>query len=327
MRALARLAGRRFHSFAEATDLVLGELTGALPIGRTVIAQIDRDDGLYRVIDARGDGIQGLEPHSTLRVVGAPAEEPRSAQQNAPAAGGTFDPGFLEALSVQSYLSAPLEIGGDGLGILCAISPATDVYTQAHADLLTVCARLLAYEWESVRSRAELRRLSEAVRDGERSDPDTGLPNHAVFLASLRREWHLAKRGSLESHLIVFDLDGLPSIALRLGGPVATLLLKDAGEVLTSTLRQTDCVGRIGDTRLAAVLVGCKGRAGVEAFIDRYRSALGGVWEARPARPHLACGSHSLAEAISPEIALQQAVERASRTGASVPAPEPETAT
>ncbi len=58
------------------------------------------------------------------------------------------------------------------MGILCALSPATDVYTQAHADLLTVCSRLLEYEWESVRTRAELRRLSEAVRDGERGDPD-----------------------------------------------------------------------------------------------------------------------------------------------------------
>ena len=54
MRALARMAGRRFNSFAEAADLALELLADALPNGRTVIAQIDREDGLYRVIDARG---------------------------------------------------------------------------------------------------------------------------------------------------------------------------------------------------------------------------------------------------------------------------------
>jgi diguanylate cyclase (GGDEF)-like protein len=304
MRALARLAGPRFNSFAEAADLALGVLADALPPGRAVIAQIDREDGLYRVIDSRGEGIRGLEPQSTLRLTGAPAE-------GASSANGTFDPAFLSALSVQSYLSAPLAVGGDRVGILCAMSPATDVYTQAHADLLTVCSRLLAYEWESVRTRAELRRLSEAVRDGERSDPDTGLPNRAVFLASLQREWSLAQRGTLESHLIVFDLDGLPAIALKLGGPLATLLLKDAAEILTVTLRQTDCAGRVGDSQLAAVLVGCKGEEGVEAFASRFRFALEGLWGARPARPELSRGSCPLDEASSPEAALQLAGERA----------------
>ena len=217
----------------------------------------------------------------------------------------------MSSLSVQSYLSAPLAVGGDRVGILCAFSPATDVYTQVHADLLTVCSRLLANEWESVRTRAELRRLSEAVRDGERSDPDTGLPNRAVFLASLKREWSLAQRGSLESHLVVFDLEGLPGIALKLGGPLATLLLKDAAEILTVTLRQTDCAGRVADSRLAAVLVGCKGEGGVEAFAGRFRSALGGLWEGRPARPRLRSGSCPLAEAASPEDALEAAAERA----------------
>jgi len=56
------MAGRRFNSFAEAADLALELLADALPNGRTVIAQIDREDGLYRVIDARGDGIEGLDP-------------------------------------------------------------------------------------------------------------------------------------------------------------------------------------------------------------------------------------------------------------------------
>jgi diguanylate cyclase (GGDEF)-like protein len=304
MRALARLAGRQFHSFAGAAEVALGVLSEGLPAGKTVIAQPDRDDdGLFRVIDSYGDGIRGLEPRSTLS-----------------AGNGKLDPALLRSLSVQSYLLAPLTVGGDRVGILCAMSPATDVYTQAHADLLTVCSRLLSYEWERVRSRVELRRLSGAVRHAELSDPDTGLPNRAAFLDSLEREWRLAKRGTLESHLVLFELDDLPGIALKLGGPLATLLLKDAAEVLTGTLRQTDCVGRLGDTQLSAVLVGCKGETGVEAFEARFRSALAGLWDGRPAHPRVSCGSCPLAEASSPEAALQLAGERAR-------APHPEKAT
>ena len=55
-----------------------------------------------------------------------------------------------------------------------------------------MAGRLLTYEWESVKWRADLRRLSERLRDPERTDPLTGLLNRVAFVEVAEREWRLA---------------------------------------------------------------------------------------------------------------------------------------
>jgi len=75
-----------------------------------------------------------------------------------------LDPEFLRALEVQSYLAVPLESSdGTSLGTLCAVGTETGLFNQDHVELLTLSGRLLTYEWESVKWRADLRRLEEAA--------------------------------------------------------------------------------------------------------------------------------------------------------------------
>ena len=163
---------------------------------------------------------------------------------------------------------------GSIIGALCALDTGSGAYSSDHLVLLGVAARLLSYEWENVSRRAELRRLRESVRDIGSSDADTGLPNREGFLELLEREWRLSARGTVQSVLVACHVrvDGPEG---NLGETLATLALKDAAELLSTTARSTDHVGRTGAMDLAAVLVGCHGIESAEAFLRRFRAGSG----------------------------------------------------
>ena len=72
LQQLVPLINRRFQSFAEATDAALGVLAGALP-GTIVVAQVEPEGNVCRVLDTRGTGGERLERGSLLPFVVAGA--------------------------------------------------------------------------------------------------------------------------------------------------------------------------------------------------------------------------------------------------------------
>lgn len=300
--ALARTATRRFQSFAEAATSVLDLLHAAAPGERVALAQIDWEEGTCRVIDARGDD-------GTARGAIVPLADD----------GGAIDPAALASLGFERCSAAPLDSSdGSTVGMLLATG------AGAHLSLLPVAARLLSYEWESISTRAELRRLSEIARDRERTDPVTGLANRRSLLEALGREWELGRRGTVLSHLVVCRIAGRDSVRERAGEAAADLLLKEVAEVLTGGVRRTDHLGRADDDLLAVILVGCTMEAGAHAFVARCERALAGVTAGRPAPIELAYGFQALASAQSGEEALATA-EAAARAAEARPAAPAET--
>ena len=304
--ALARLAERRFTSFSEAADTVLDLLEAALPPGSILLGRVDWDEGELRLIEVRGAAAGELGAGSTLPL--------------APGAGGGsrgfLDPQTLQQLSVRSYLALPLDSSSAaGALTLCALAAGTDVFSQEHLDVLSVAGRLLTYEWESVKWRADLRRLSERLRDPERMDSLTGLLNRVAFIEVVEREWRLAERGTLETYVLAFRVSNLVTIAQRHGSAVANLMLKDAADVMQTAIRRTDHAGRLAEDGFGAVLVGCKGLEGAAAFIGRYGQSLTRVTQERPARLDLSYAICSLGDAESPEAALAR-IEAEARSSA-----------
>ena len=300
--ALARLAERRFTSFSEAADAVLDLLEAELPPGSVLLGQVDAEEGELRLIDVRGEASALIQPGSTL-----PLTAPHNGNGQ-----GLLDPATLTDLSVRSYLALPLETGaGGGAIMLCALAPGTDIFTRGHLELLAVAGRLLTYEWETVKWRADLRRLNERLRDPERTDPLTGLLNPVAFREAAEREWRLAERGSTESYLLACRLTNLSAVTARHGSGVAELLLRDGADVLESAIRRTDHAGRLSEDVFGAVLVGCKGRKGAEAFFERFQQGVARVTSERPATLELACAVLALGKAQSPEEALADVVKAA----------------
>ena len=174
------------------------------------------------------------------------------------------------------------------------------------AQLLLVAARILSYEWESISTS----RAAPAYRGGPRPrahDPVTGLPNRGALLGALEREWELARRGSVETFVVVAHLNER-SLVERHGQAVADLILRDVAEVLTGAVRRADHLAQIADDALAIALVGCKGEEGARAFVARVARGLdpgrGGracpgaavIWSSRARGHRLGFGAVELAE-------------------------------
>ncbi|HEV2875582.1 MAG TPA: diguanylate cyclase [Thermoleophilaceae bacterium] len=307
--ALARTASRRFQSFSEAATSVLDLVHAAAPGERVALAQIDWEEGTCRMIDSRGDdgSVRGV-------IVPLAGAFPSS---NGMDAGGLIDPAALGALGFGRCSAAPLDASdGSTVGLLLATGDGP------HLPLLPVAARLLSYEWESISTRAELRRLSELARDRERTDPVTGLANRRTMLEAVGREWELGKRGTVMSYLVVCRIAGRDALRERAGEAGADLLLKDVSEVLAGGVRRTDHLGRVDDDLLAVVLVGCALEVGAQAFVARCERALAGVTAGRPAPIELAYGFQALANAETGEEALASA-EQLAREAEARPAAAP----
>jgi diguanylate cyclase (GGDEF)-like protein len=304
---LSRLAARRFGSFADAATSVFDLLEGASPGGSLVLGQVDWDEGKCRVIDARGDGV----PRGTEIPLA------RNVPTNGSAGAELLDAEALAALGPANWVAAPLDAAdGSVVGVLLATGPGGQAPSRDAAQLILVGARLLSYEWESISARAELRRLAEVARDRTSTDPITGLPNRETLIGSIEREHELSKRGTVESYVVVCQLRDRDALIQRFGEAMANLLLKDVAEVLGGAIRRTDYLARTSTDGLSVVLVGCKGPDGALAFLGRFERSLERVTSNRPAAVQLSYGIQRLAEAESP----QQALELAEISAQSAPA-------
>jgi diguanylate cyclase (GGDEF)-like protein len=241
----------------------------------------------------------------------------RNAPTNGSAGAELLDAEALAALGPANWVAAPLDAAdGSVVGILLATGPGGQAPSRDAAQLILVGARLLSYEWESISARAELRRLAEVARDRTSTDPITGLPNRETLIRSIEREHELSKRGTVESYVVVCQLRDRDALIRRFGEAMANLLLKDVAEVLSGAIRRTDYLARTSTEGLSVVLVGCKGPDGALAFLGRFERSLERVTSSRPAAVQLSYGIQRLAEAESP----QQALELAEISAQSAPA-------
>lgn len=282
---------------------MLGSLEEVVP-GTLMLGQFDPDEQVCRVIDVGGQALNGMRRGSALPLA---ASVPASTNGSGAAAPkeGALDGKYLRSLSVKTWLATPLEMSdGTIVGTLCALATDTDTYCTDHAALLGVASRLLSYEWESIHRRAELRRLRDQARDGSKTDSATGLPNRDSFIGQLDREWRLAERGTVQSVLVVCEVGLETSEAVS--DAMTTLALKDAAEVMNATIRTTDHLGRVGESRLAAILIGCE-EAGGQAFVRRFESALNRVTHDRPVPVRPSYAVLPLAGTPSPVEALDLA--------------------
>jgi diguanylate cyclase (GGDEF)-like protein len=310
--AFARLCAHRFAGLSDAVHSVLTVLEPQLPPGRVIFGELNYDTDEYRVLDARGEGLDGLGAAARL-----PLRESfcvHMANDNAPALVGraSEDPVYAglelhNSARVESYVAAPVELGdGTRVASVCAMSTAPDRYGESELALLTIAARLIAYEWEYVTREGQLRRLAQQQR-ALTGDPLTGLSRRHAFLEHLDREWHLTKRGVAESYLLTLKPLGIEEARATVGDAVADLLLQSFSEVISAVVRRSDVTGRLADDAFGVILVGCNGAEGAEAFRLRVEGALQRRLSHRPEEVELACGVERLGDADSPAAALERA--------------------
>ena len=124
----AGLCADRFVGLGDAVRSVLTLLERQLPAGRVIFGELNDDTDKYRVLDARGEGIESLSAGTRL-----PLRESfcvHVANGRTPALTGRVarDPVYKKlelhkSARVQSYAAAPVELGdGTRMASVCAMS-------------------------------------------------------------------------------------------------------------------------------------------------------------------------------------------------------------
>jgi diguanylate cyclase (GGDEF)-like protein len=312
MSDFARLCSQRFTSLGDAVRSVLGLLERQLPPARVIFGELNYNTDEYRVLDSRGEGVDALGPGVRLPLRDSFCMHMASDEAPALVGVASKDPiyGKLQlqkSTGVQSYVAAPVElVDGSRVASVCAMSTERNSYDWRQRDLLTVAARLIAYEWEHVTREGKLRRLAQQQRAAT-GDPLTGLPLREAFLDHLEREWHLTQRGITESYVLALRPVGIDEARATSGDAVANLLLQSSGEVIMDNVRRSDIAARVGDDVFGVILVGCRGLEGADAFRSRLEIALERKLGQRPEKLVLACGIERLGDAASSEAALTRA--------------------
>lgn len=308
----ARLCAQPFGSLGDAVRSMLTLLESQMPSGRVIFGELNYNTDEYRVLDSRGEGIDQLGPGARIPlresfcVYMAADEAPdlvgRAAKDTVY---GKLE--LQKSASVQSYVAAPVELGdGTRVASVCAMSTERDRYDWRQRDLMTIAARLIAYEWERVTREGKLRKLTQQQRTLT-GDPLTGLPLREAFLEQLDREWHLTQRGITESYVVALKPRGIEEVRTTSGDAVADLLLQATGEVVGTDVRRSDIAGRIGQHEFGAILVGCRGIEGAEAFLARLQGSFERKLGQRPEKLEMVSGIQRLSDAESAESALTHA--------------------
>jgi diguanylate cyclase len=237
-----------FSDFNEAADHVMASLRIALGLEYWLVTRLAGDDWVVLRTSGTGPFVAGesLKLSSTIcshMIAGRGpniAHDVTKVTSYAAAA-------IREAHTIESYAGAPIVIGGNVYGVLCALdSQKRSEDLLAHAHLLATSARMLStllatqIEAESLVRRAE-RAEAEAL-----IDELTGLYNRRGWERLLANEAQRSQRYGNQATLFLMDIDGLKETNDTLGHAAGDDLIKRTGAAISSITRENDISARLG---------------------------------------------------------------------------------
>lgn len=157
----------------------------------------------------------------------------RSAQNGQPAVG--------------SFLSVPLVVQQELIGVLNLSHPGNQAFTEDHLRLLTLVAGQAAAILQRILMYEEMARLAI-------TDELTGLFNRRHFMERLGDEVARARRYGQPFSLLFMDLDHFKRINDTCGHAVGDRILAELGKLLRRWARGTDLLSRYGGEEFVAFL-------------------------------------------------------------------------
>ena len=137
---------------------------------------------------------------------------------------------------------------GSLYGTLCAASAEQKPLTAGSDHLIAFFARLIAEQVEREQLLQQLQQANHELSRQALSDPLTGLPNRRALMHELNRLFSLAERVEHPLLLGFIDLDGFKAINDTHGHDTGDLLLQRVAAALSTVLRGSDLLARVGAT-------------------------------------------------------------------------------
>jgi len=120
----------------------------------------------------------------------------------------------------------------------------------------------------------ERKRLQDDMRRMAMHDPLTGLPNRAMFMESLERSMHKARRRVARFSVLFIDLDRFKEVNDTLGHHAGDLLLQEVARRLDAAVRQSDLVARLSGDEFVVLIEEHGGPEEVMIVAQKVLSAL-----------------------------------------------------
>jgi two-component system, cell cycle response regulator len=130
----------------------------------------------------------------------------------------------------------------------------------------------------------QVKAAREALRELASRDPLTGLWNHGAIIDILTKEITRAEREGAHVAVALVDLDHFKSINDTYGHLVGDQVLREAAQVMCSSIRPYDAVGRLGGEEFLVVLPGCD-QINAVGHAERLRLALNRIAVNTPSGP------------------------------------------
>jgi diguanylate cyclase (GGDEF)-like protein/PAS domain S-box-containing protein len=131
----------------------------------------------------------------------------------------------------------------------------------------------VAREDELRRSKVELEKANELLRELATTDPLTGLPNRRVFTERLELEFNRSRRKKLALSVMMLDIDDFKKLNDSYGHDAGDRALVHFADILRNIVRESDLAARYGGEEFIVLLPECDEAQSV-GFAERLLEAV-----------------------------------------------------
>ncbi|MBS1154278.1 MAG: diguanylate cyclase/phosphodiesterase with and Chase sensor(s) [Proteobacteria bacterium] len=172
-----------------------------------------------------------------------------------------------------SALACPLRVGGEIIGALAIYDAEPDTFDTDEITLLTESADDLAFGIATLRTRAEQKKIREAMHRLTRYDALTGLPNETQFTELLTVAIETGKQLGQPFAVLQTNIERLSEINDALGFSHGDQMLKEFGARLNNVSPAPAMVARLRGDEFAILLPGSDASAAID-LVQRLETAL-----------------------------------------------------
>ncbi len=169
-----------------------------------------------------------------------------------------------------SWCSGGVQIAQEWLAVLIAVIAMG--LLGITAVLLLVDSHLAA---RARRHSQELQQVNQQLQYAATHDSLTGLPNRTLLLDRLSQAANQSRRQNSTFAVAAFDLDRFKAVNDTLGHAAGDELLKQIASRISSTLRRSDTLARMGGDEFVAVLPGVSTRTEALSVLSKVQDAIG----------------------------------------------------
>ena len=187
-----------------------------------------------------------------------------------------------------SAIFMPMENRGRMIGCMSIQNRRKNIYTESDLDTVGAVSTFLAIALDNSRAHTEVNKLNEIISNEKQGlevayrkiahmanhDSLTDLPNRHLLNELIERGIKLADRTGAKLAVLYMDLDNFKTVNDTMGHDSGDEVLITVAERITSVLRTSDTVARIGGDEFVAILPNISSVDGAKAAADKIINTL-----------------------------------------------------